>query len=185
MSHHTRYYNFRYIKVMLLDDNRFMLQLFRRILGALGIKDIEEVTDANEAFEALKHYKPDIVFCDWHMADIDGIDFVRRVRTVEDSPDKFIPIIMVTGFSDPDLIKKARDVGVTEFLVKPISVRSVYLRIAEVIERPRPFIRSQEYFGPDRRRGKRPSYQGVNRRGDMLDTGGGRPGTDSDSEDRT
>jgi len=160
----TQFYNFRYLKVLILDDNRFMLQLFRRILSALGIKEVEDVTEADEAFEALKHFKPDIVLCDWHMENVDGVAFVRRVRTAADSPDPFIPIIMVTSFSDPVLINRARNAGVTEFLVKPISAKSMYLRIVEVIERPRPFIRSKKYFGPDRRRGRRPEFKGDNRR---------------------
>ncbi len=168
--HNPRYYNLRHLKILLLDDNRFMLQLFRRILSALGIKDVEDVMDAEEAYEALKHFKPDIVLCDWHMASVDGLQFVRKVRTAPDSPNTFLPIIMVTSFSEPDLIHKARDAGVTEFLVKPVSARSVYLRIAEVIERPRPFIRSGKYFGPDRRRGKRREFKGSDRRSEDADT---------------
>ena len=171
----TQYYDFRHVKILMLDDNRFMLQLFRRILSVLGIKEVEEVTDAEEAFKSLAHFKPDIVLCDWHMENVDGVAFVRRVRTDKKSPDPFIPIIMVTSFSDPDLIKKARDAGVTEFLVKPISARSVYLRIVEVIERPRNFIRGKEYFGPDRRRGKRPEYKGDDRRVDTPDVVSKRP----------
>jgi hypothetical protein len=59
--------------------------------------------------------------------------------------------------------------GVTEFLVKPISARNLYLRILETIDNARPFIRSQAYFGPDRRR-RAEAYEGKERRTDTSDT---------------
>jgi DNA-binding response OmpR family regulator len=60
----------------------------------------------------------------------------------------------------------ARDVGVTEFLVKPITTQNLCARLAEIVERPRPFVRAESYFGPDRRRKARDNYAGPWRRHD-------------------
>jgi DNA-binding response OmpR family regulator len=71
---------------------------------------------------------------------------------------------MVTGYSDMRRILEARDAGVSEYLVKPISAKLLYLRICAVIEYPRPFISTDSFFGPDRRR--RPvEHGGEERRG--------------------
>jgi hypothetical protein len=58
----------------------------------------------------------------------------------------------------------ARDAGVTEFLVKPLSAKALYERILSVVLHPRPFVRTKNYFGPDRRRNSNPGYAGPERR---------------------
>ena len=83
---------------------------------------------------------------------MDGLEFTRKVRLSRESPNVFTPIIMVSGHSERGRIIAARDTGVNEFVVKPISAQSLFDRIQAVIERPRPFVRVKRYFGPDRRR---------------------------------
>jgi len=63
-----------------------------------------------------------------------------------------LPVIMVSGHTERARIVAARDAGVNEFIAKPITARNLFLRIAQVVERPRPFVRASSYFGPDRRR---------------------------------
>ena len=59
---------------------------------------------------------------------------------------------MLTGHSELARVQEARDSGIHEFLAKPISAKSLFTRIAAIIENPRPFINTDAYFGPDRRR---------------------------------
>ena len=70
------------------------------------------------------------------------------MRTDPASPNRYVPIILMTGFSERRRVMQARDAGVTEFLVKPFTARDLYKRLAQVIERPRQFVRSAEFFGP-------------------------------------
>ena len=86
------------------------------------------------------------------MEPLDGLDFVRLVRTAKDSPNPYVPIIMLSGYTEYRRVTEARDAGINEFLAKPISARALYLRFASIIDNPRPFIRTKSYFGPDRRR---------------------------------
>jgi DNA-binding response OmpR family regulator len=74
------------------------------------------------------------------------------VRTAKDSPNPYVPIIMLSGFTEHRRITEARDAGINEFLAKPISAKSIYQRVATIIDNPRPFIRAKNFFGPDRRR---------------------------------
>jgi two-component system chemotaxis response regulator CheY len=102
------------------------------------------------------------------MEPLDGIDFTRMVRTAPDSPNPFVPIIMLTAQSSMERVTQARDSGVNEFLAKPVTAKGLYSRIATVIERPRQFVRASEYFGPGRRRSVK-EFMGMDRRSDGGD----------------
>jgi DNA-binding response OmpR family regulator len=76
----------------------------------------------------------------------------------------YVPIIMLTGHSEKKRVVAARDAGVTEFLAKPISAKSLYHRVLNVVANPRQFIKTKNYFGPDRRRSTSANYVGPERR---------------------
>jgi two-component system, chemotaxis family, chemotaxis protein CheY len=140
------------VNVLVLDDNRHMRSLVQSILHALGVKNVCEAADAAQAFKELQHFQADVLIVDWHMEPLDGLDFVRLVRTAKDSPNPYVPIIMLSGYTEYRRVTEARDAGVNEFLAKPISAKALYQRFAAIIDNPRPFIRTKTYFGPDRRR---------------------------------
>lgn len=94
------------INVLVLDDNRHMRALVKSILHALGIKQTMEVGDAAEALKELWHFPADLIIVDWHMEPLDGLDVVRLVRTARDSPNPFVPIIMMTGTPSINLFAK-------------------------------------------------------------------------------
>lgn len=156
-------YNLERLNFLIVDDNKHMRALVKSILHALGAKNCNEAIDGADAFKELRHFPADIIICDWNMSPLDGLDFVKLVRTGGDSPSPFVPIIMLTGHTEMSKVIEARDSGVHEFLAKPISAKSLYARIRAIIEKPREFIKTKTYFGPDRRRieGK---YKGEERR---------------------
>lgn len=152
------------LKALVVEDNPHMRTLLRSLLLALGVNCVYESTDGATAFAELRDKKPDFVLTDLSMQPVDGIEFTRRVRLGEDSPNPYVPIIMVTGHTERQRVEAARDAGVTEFVAKPITTQSLQQRLAEIVERPRPFIRCETYFGPDRRRRKLEGYAGPWRR---------------------
>jgi DNA-binding response OmpR family regulator len=105
-----------------------------------------------------------VAFVDFQMAPVDGVEFTQLVRNASDSPNPFLPVIMLTGHADRARVEEARDAGVTEFIVKPVTARAVLDRLNNVINRPRSFVRTDDYFGPDRRRRQDPAYDGPWRR---------------------
>ncbi len=148
---------------MVVDDNRHMLNLIEAILRGLDIRIVSSKVDAADAFKEMNISAVDLVICDQMMEPLNGIEFTQLLRTSKDSPDRFVPVIMVTGNSDVATVKAARDAGVTEFMVKPVSAKGLYARILEVINNPRPFLRTKSFFGPDRRR-RMATHEGENRR---------------------
>jgi two-component system, chemotaxis family, chemotaxis protein CheY len=155
---------FDYLKALIVEDNTHMRTLLRSLLNALGIKTVYEASDGGTAFDELRERKPDFVLTDLSMKPVDGIEFTRLVRTANDSPNPYVPIVMVTGHTERHRIEAARDAGVTEILAKPITAQHLFMRVAEIVERPRAFVRCASYFGPDRRRRRLDDYIGPWRR---------------------
>ncbi|HEX4198021.1 MAG TPA: response regulator [Caulobacteraceae bacterium] len=155
---------FELLKILLVDDNFHMRVLLTEILRAIGVRDVFEATDGAEALKCLRANQIDIIMTDLAMQPLDGIDFVRLLRNSPDSPNPMAPVIMITGHSTHRRVQEARDVGVNEFLSKPVTARGVLSRIAQVVDNPRNFVRAETYFGPDRRRRSDPDYTGPRRR---------------------
>ena len=158
-------YDLERLSILLIEDDASMRALVRDILYAMGISSVQTAQDGSKAYAELRHFPADIVITDWVMEPLDGIDFTRMVRTAPDSPNPFVPIIMLTAHTSLERVIEARDSGVTEFLAKPVTAHGLYSRIATVIEKPRQFVRASEYFGPDRRRTVK-EFMGMERRGE-------------------
>jgi CheY-like chemotaxis protein len=153
------------LKILLVDDNHYMRILLAEILRAIGVHHIQEANDGAEGLQMMRDHPIDLVMTDLAMQPLDGIDFVRLLRNSPDSPNQLAPVIMITGHSTFARVNEARDAGVSEFLAKPLTARGVIERLHQAIEHPRPFVRSDDYFGPDRRRRNDPAYKGPRRRG--------------------
>ncbi len=150
--------------VLIVDDHANMRKIVNTILHALGIQFVYEAIDGADGFEAMRAYNPDIVIVDWEMPGIDGIEFTELIRKASDSPNPYVPIIFLTSYSGRTHVCRARDAGVTEFLTKPVSANAIYLRLMSIINKPRAFISSRNYFGPCRRRRVNKDYAGRERR---------------------
>ena len=155
---------FESLKALIVEDNAHMRSLLRALLNSVGIKDVAETAHGAAAIESLRERKSDLVLSDLSMKPMDGLDFTRHVRNNDQSPNPFIPIIMITGHTEKHRVEAARDAGVTEFLAKPITAHNLFSRVAEIVERPRAFVRCDGYFGPDRRRRMIDDYAGPWRR---------------------
>lgn len=148
------------LKVLVADDNVHLRAIVVSILGGIGISKIEECADGGKAFACIRDWTPDIAIVDFRMEPVDGVEFTHLVRSSPESPNSELPIIMLTGYADKTRVFEARDAGVTEFIVKPVTAQAVFDRINSVIYRPRPFVRSDSYFGPCRRRRQDPNFRG-------------------------
>ncbi len=157
-------YQFSRLKLLIVDDNAHMRKMLSTIVNAFGVTVIFEAGDGVVAWEKTRAVNPDIIFLDWMMPGMDGLEFTRLVRTSPECPNPFAPIIMLTGYTQIERVVQARDAGVTEFLAKPISAKGVLGRISAVIENPRSFVRTSVYFGPCRRRRNNGDYHGPERR---------------------
>lgn len=152
------------LKILLVDDNDHMRLLLTEMLRAIGVRHIFEALDGMEALSMMRRVPIDIVITDLKMGGLSGIDFVNLLRHSPASPNPFVPVIMVTGHSTAKRVQDARDAGVNEFLTKPVTGRSLVHRLTLLIDQPRAYVRSGDYFGPDRRRRSALDHKGPWRR---------------------
>jgi len=153
---------FERISLLLAEDQEYLRTMLREVSRAAGFRNIKAVGNGKDAIDVLASMSQpgrtvglssvDIVVTDVFMQPVDGIELLRWVRQDPRSPNRFLPVLMISGAADQDVVGKARDLGATEFVAKPFSVNSLLEKIVAICERPRPFVLTDTYFGPDRRR---------------------------------
>lgn len=159
------------VNVLIVDDNAHMMSIVRQMLRGFGIIKAYESRDAGEAFDIVRTEPIDLIIVDYHMPLLDGLEFTKLVRTGSDSGNPYIPIIMLTAYTERSRVLAARDAGVTEVCAKPLTANQLWLKLCAVINEPRPFVRTPRFFGPDRRRREGFAYAGEERRADKLEAG--------------
>lgn len=165
------------LNVLVVEDNEYMLEIMLKSLRRIGFERLERARNGKEAIELLKITHPnvgaappiDIVISDLIMAPINGLIMLQWLRTFDESPNRFMPFLMVSGAADAEHVQTARDHGMHEFMAKPFSVDSLYKTLQRLIDKPRQFIVTQAYCGPDRRRRKMDVPGGKERRAEGED----------------
>jgi DNA-binding response OmpR family regulator len=152
------------ICLLIVEDDPVMTRVVKDMLIVLGFKNILTARDGASAISMMRTNSVEIVICDWKMHPMDGLELTRYIRNSPDSPDRFVPIIMLTGRGERKDVEIARDAGVTEYVVKPFTSAGLFDRVRMVIESPRKFVLAQQYKGPDRRRKDSTPPSGVDRR---------------------
>ena len=139
------------LNVLVADDNKYMRTLVKNLLYTAGVKIVNQVSDGADAIKELRHFDADVVICDWNMSPVDGLDFLRLLRNGNDALNIYVPVIILTCYTEMQYVIKARDAGANDLLAKPVSAKDLLSRINDVILRPRNFVKTFNYFGPQRR----------------------------------
>jgi two-component system, chemotaxis family, chemotaxis protein CheY len=93
-------------------------------------------------------FGPHVVFCDWEMQPMNGLDFVLAVRGLPEGEDPYLPIIMLTSHAEAPRVIQALEAGIHEYLIKPFTGQALIARLDAVINHPRPFVKTEKFFGP-------------------------------------
>jgi CheY-like chemotaxis protein len=152
------------LSCLIVDGNRHMRTLLKGVLRAFGIRNVLETTDGAGAIREMKISPTDLMITEYALDTLDGIDLTKLIRTASDSVNPMLPVIMLTGHTERHIVARARDVGVNEFLAKPISAEALYVRIISTVFNPRPFVKAKGFMGPDRRRHSMKKYKGQDQR---------------------
>lgn len=157
------------LKVLVVDDHANTVRLIVDVLRAAGVGGVYAASEGVSARHALARQEPDVIFTDWRMPLMDGLELTRSIRQAAVArdptvPNPAIPVIMVTGHRNASEVEIAREAGVNEFVMKPFTPAALLSRLQAVLTQPRRFIVSANYLGPDRRRKAEISYAGPLRR---------------------
>jgi len=146
----------RQLTVLVVDDNQFMRQVVRGLLGHIGVKTTLEAADGIAALEAIRETRPDVVILDWEMPLLNGPELVRIVRSPGVFPMPDVPIIMLTGHLERWRVLEAAKIGVNEFLCKPVSAKALLDRLISILLKPREIVQVGAYYGPAPRKAALP-----------------------------
>ncbi len=141
------------LKILVVENDLTMRKFLRTVLSPPtgGFAEYAEVANGAEALQMLDAYIPDVVISNWGSGPVSGIDLLRRIREGTVGNSSFLPFIMLTNRDDARWRTEARDAGVTKYLLKPALTQDLFRAIADVTQDFKPFVRSEGYFGPDRR----------------------------------
>ena len=148
------------VDVLIVDDNQFMRKVVRNLLVNVGVRTVYEAADGVSGLEAIRTFAPDIVILDWEMPLLDGAEVARIIRSPGVFPVPDVPIIMLSGHVERWRIERAQQLGVNEFLKKPVSGKALLDRIVAILTHPRPMVRVGNYYGPQPRQ---PDYATLRR----------------------
>lgn len=148
---------------LIVAANAPLRGLLRSVLAGFGMSRLQDAASSDEALALIRTRKPDFLICSHGLTPLDGIAFARYLRHEDDSPNPYIPLILVMDAPDPRRLAEARDAGVTAVVAVPVRTQSLRNHLIEMVERPRPYIRVGSYFGPDRRVGM--PFAGANNAG--------------------
>ena len=118
------------IRAMIVDDQMTMRSLVRSGLQQLGLNDIQEAPDGEEALRQILLRPVHLVVSDYNMPKLDGLGLLQAVRA--NPPTAKIAFIMLTGRADKELVQRAVQLGVNNYLVKPFTVLTLRDKIEAV-----------------------------------------------------
>lgn len=118
------------LKVLVVDDQQTIRALVRNGLKAIGVNDIEDAADGEQAVGVLLSKKINLIISDYNMPNLDGLGLLRAVRATPQL--KGIAFIMLTGRADAELVQRAQQFGVNNYLVKPFTIGTLKEKIEQV-----------------------------------------------------
>lgn len=136
---------------LVVDDNLFARATVKDALHGIGIRNIVEMEDAEEALGYVGKHPVNVIVADFKMSGMNGAEFVWRLRRSQDERVRRIPVIMVSDHADEGHIRLAINTGVSEYIPKPFSQKDLYARLRRSVISPKPFVVTPGYIGPDRR----------------------------------
>lgn len=121
------------LKVLLIEDQADNRAMTRNMLSEFGVTQVFEAADGQEGigFTDMAMDMVNFIICDWNMPNMDGIDVLKQIRTV----DKDMPFLMVTGRGDMGSVFSARDAGVSGYIKKPFSPAQLEAKIRIIMQK--------------------------------------------------
>ena len=145
-------YRLTNIRALVIDENPAMRMLMRGLLLDLGFGMIDMANEPEQGWETFLQFNHDLIFLDWPAKNTASLDFIRLVRDNPNSPQPHVPIVVVTGYSEAERVRQARDAGATDLIAKPFTINNLVNHMIHIIESQRAFVRAPQFVGPDRRR---------------------------------
>jgi CheY-like chemotaxis protein len=162
--------NFSQIEALVVDADQYSTSILGQILRGFGLTKHVTIETAEEARRRIPAGKFDLLICDAVLPDMHASDFIKWIRRQPALNVKYIPIVVLTGYTQFSNVVVMRDAGANIVVRKPVSPNVLFDHIAWSARTDRPFIETDTYIGPDRRFKNTGPPDGVGRRKTDLTT---------------
>lgn len=153
------------LSALIVDAGTHHRKLVAALLRGYGLTRVHPAESPTEVRAAVRRLDPSFIVLEWGLDKaVNACDIAREIRLDRELPNRAVPIIVVTVRASRVDVEAARNAGIDEYVVKPVSAAALLARIQEVVLRPRPFVDSATYVGPCRRRKQAVDYRGPFRR---------------------
>ena len=125
-------------------------RLLEGMLCTLEVANVAICVSQPQTWRVLENGEANLLFLDWSQ-NTDAMAFLRHLRA-KGSPHRFLPVVVISGFAGLPQVVNARDQGATEYMLKPFTIEVVRSRLYSIVRKPRLYVESENFFGPDRRR---------------------------------
>lgn len=125
----------RNMSILIVDDHKTMRRIVRNLLAQLGLENVEEAADGQEALHQLAKKKYDLILSDWNMMPMTGLELLRIVRKDPSFLHQNVPFIMITAEVRADNVMEAKALGVDGYIAKPFDAPKLESQIASVLQR--------------------------------------------------
>ena len=143
--------NFQSVRTLVVDKDRFSGSLITQMLRGFGVENIELLDSAADAKTFMTENHVDLCLVEAGLPDMGGAELVHWVRHEQRESLRYVPVLMLTGYSQSQEVSAARDAGANMVVRKPLSPRLLFDRLSWIARTPRPFVETDDFAGPDRR----------------------------------
>ncbi len=161
-------FNFAHISALIVDCDQYSNEILSQILRGFGLNQYTVVEQGEEAKKKLANGRYDLLLCEVTLPDMSAIELARWVRRLANPAIKYIPIVVLTGYTQMSNVSAVRDNGANIVVSKPLAPNVLFDHIVWSSKSSRPFIESDSYIGPCRRFKNNGPPDGVGRRSTDL-----------------
>ncbi|MEQ8443304.1 MAG: response regulator [Alphaproteobacteria bacterium] len=121
--------NYASTRVLVIEDEGHVRRIVCRLLRQMGFQLVDEAANGEEGLMQVVRVKPELIICDIHMEPVDGLEFLRKLRGLNNSEMSNLPVIYLTADANRDTVLVARELKVSGYLVKPVSLDHLKSRV--------------------------------------------------------
>ncbi len=119
------------MKALVVDDSSMMRKVMMGALAKIGLNDVDQAGDGDEAMQAVGRTEYGLILLDWNMPKVTGIDALKAIRNLGHA----MPIIMVTTEAEKARVMEALKSGASSYVIKPFHPDQLIARVQQVLEK--------------------------------------------------
>jgi CheY-like chemotaxis protein len=121
-------------KILVVDDDKVMMMYVVSLLTRLGVQHVQQAEGGNEGLKLVSSFRPDVVLTDIHMAEMNGLEFVAKLRSHPELQLRKTPVLVMSADSSAQTLNDAVPMGVIGYIIKPPQVEVLKIKLQQALK---------------------------------------------------